>query len=126
MNLLDSNKMKNFVQSLENNEKVIAAILFGSYAKGKQRPNSDIDICIITKKGTLSHEIEHPLKDEGFDVHLFEKLPINIQFNIFSQGKLLIVNDKKEYLILRKKFLHFYRGNYPFFKKNMEKFLKNV
>lgn len=126
MNLLESKTFKDFLKNIKHNDKVIAVVLFGSYARKTQKENSDLDICIFAEKGTLSHEIDHPLRDEGFDVHLFEKLPINIKFNVFAEGKLLYVKDEKEYLSIRKKFLHFYRGNYPFFKKNQEKFIKNV
>lgn len=42
--------VKNYIQDLEQDGlKIERAIVFGSYAKGKQHKWSDIDVCIISK-----------------------------------------------------------------------------
>ena len=42
-------KLKAYVKELSRHYKIEVAILFGSYAKGSQHQDSDIDIAIISK-----------------------------------------------------------------------------
>ncbi len=45
------NEIDEYVQALkEDHLPIVKVILFGSYAKGKQRKGSDIDLCIISPK----------------------------------------------------------------------------
>ena len=59
-------------------------ILYGSYARGEERPDSDIDILVLVdKEGKLSFEeetkIAYPVYDVSFDV---DKL---ISVNIYTK-----------------------------------------
>lgn len=40
---------KNFIEELKNNPNVLGVILFGSWARGNNRPDSDVDLIIIQK-----------------------------------------------------------------------------
>lgn len=127
MNLDESKELEEIISKSKNNPNTIALILFGSYSKNKQKPTSDIDLAIIRKKGTQPNEfseINH--KDESFDITFFDKLPDNAKFSIITQGKILVINDKEEFKKIKRKFLHAYRDNYPFYQKNMKRMLKNV
>jgi len=42
---------ENFVKKLDTDENVLGVILFGSWARGNNRPNSDVDLIIIQKEG---------------------------------------------------------------------------
>jgi hypothetical protein len=42
---------KNFVARLENDDNVLGVILFGSWARGNNRAESDVDLIILLKKG---------------------------------------------------------------------------
>lgn len=69
---------------------VKAAILFGSCARGRQRPDSDIDICVITSGGN-----DEPLglSSETMDISLFHRLPVAVQYRVFRDGKVLFCKD---------------------------------
>ncbi|GBU23338.1 hypothetical protein R80B4_03255 [Fibrobacteres bacterium R8-0-B4] len=54
MNEKIKNELDRIVDTLAETGIVTKIILFGSYAKGEENPNSDIDLCILT-----------PVKDEG-------------------------------------------------------------
>lgn len=115
MNLLDSSDFKKIVEISKKNPNCIALILFGSYAKNTSKKTSDIDLCIIRKKDSMSNEFDElNFRDEKFDIHFFDKLPDYIKYRIFSEGKVLILNDSLEFFKIRKKFLHIYRDEYPF------------
>jgi predicted nucleotidyltransferase len=83
------------IDELAAREEVIAIILFGSVARGQAREISDIDICVVTKKGA-----PEPVKmdllsygSEKTDVSLFYDLPITIRFRVIREGKLLFCRD---------------------------------
>ena len=50
------NELDRIVNTLVNTGIVTKIILFGSYAKGEERPNSDIDLCVLTQVSD-----KHPL-----------------------------------------------------------------
>lgn len=127
MNLEKTKEFEKIINSSKNNPNIIALILFGSYAKNKQKENSDIDIAIIRKKNTMPHQFDElSFKNKQFDIVFFDRLPDIIKFNVFSEGKILIVNDSQMYKSIRRKFLHAFRDNYPYYQKNMKRMLENV
>ncbi|GBU22368.1 hypothetical protein R80B4_02276 [Fibrobacteres bacterium R8-0-B4] len=50
------NELDRIVNTLVGTGIVTKIILFGSYAKGEERPNSDIDLCVLTQVSD-----KHPL-----------------------------------------------------------------
>jgi len=71
----------------KTNEKLI--ILFGSYAKGLAKKDSDIDIYIETKKRSVKKEVE--------DIHS----KINVKIGVFDVKSPLIKEIINEHVILR-------------------------
>lgn len=69
-------------------------VIFGSYVDGGMRPNSDIDIAVISKQTDKSLNIKlwknllgkAPVK---FDLRIFELLPIYIQISIIENYKII-------------------------------------
>lgn len=47
MSILNNCELKDLIENAKNDSRVIGLILYGSYAKNKQKEFSDIDICII-------------------------------------------------------------------------------
>ena len=80
------------IDQLKKIESVKAAILFGSHAKGKQRRESDIDICVITEK---KDDKALELSSDKFDISLFDKLPLYIRYRVFKDGSILFNKDDK-------------------------------
>lgn len=70
--------------------------LFGSYAKGIEKPISDIDICVITTKNISKSKKEEILSYSGnlIDISIFWYLPITMKSKIFREGKLLFCRDE--------------------------------
>jgi len=83
------------ISKLQN---IVAIILFGSYAKGTQKPNSDYDIAVIVKnnnKKTIA--ILESMKTNKFDIISFNKIPLYVKYEVFKFGKILFVNDNKQF-----------------------------
>jgi predicted nucleotidyltransferase len=93
MNLLE--KYKNVINELKNNNYVEYIILFGSYAKNKVKPLSDLDICIIVRKNTPKEIIDDILSygTDELDISIFHKLPLSLQYKILVEGKVLYANS---------------------------------
>ncbi len=87
-----------FLEELKNNENVLGVILFGSWARGNNRPDSDVDLVVILKEGyrrtveyknNQAFEIIYITEKSALD---FWKSNIDDCFNLWSIAK--IVYDK--------------------------------
>lgn len=127
MTLIETEDFYKLIESAKKNPNTISLILFGSYARGDFKKNSDIDIAIFRKKGSLPSDFpELNFKDDKFDILFIDSLPSYIKFNVFSQGKILVQKDEKLYSIFKRRFLHKFRDEYPFFEKNMNKMVASI
>ena len=78
-------------------------LLFGSFAKGTNRPDSDIDLAYFSKEQLSSYErfiLEGELAEvAGREVDLIDLKPIDTAFTmqIFSQGIPIFIQDENEF-----------------------------
>jgi predicted nucleotidyltransferase len=88
-------QFKSLTAEIAKNEKVVAIILFGSLAKKRETPISDIDICIIGKglKERERAKIES-LGDEKIRIVFFDELPLPVRFRVFKEGRFLYLKDE--------------------------------
>lgn len=82
-----------------NNIEVEAVILFGSYARNRERPDSDIDIAIKPKRDITRSELMR-IQDEievkiDTDIHLINLNLIeeDFRYDILITGKEIYVED---------------------------------
>jgi len=100
------------ISILRKNNNVIAALLFGSRAKGTEKPNSDYDICVFLKDHERPKvwDIEK-LKTEIFDVIPDNKLPFHVKVEAFKYGKPIFIKDDEKYTELLYKNIVEYQDN---------------
>jgi len=88
----------------ENKEAVVAVYVFGSYAQGKERPSSDLDIGILLDRddqnvtqirNTFMAELARILRKDIHPVILNSANEALLK-QIFSKGKCIVVNDPKK------------------------------
>ena len=103
---------------------VSAVYLFGSYAKGKQRPYSDIDICVITKDS-----VDESVRDEilihaskTIETHILSDMPLNLQFRVFHEGKPIVINSNEKLLETRFNVMRAYQD----FRPRLEKYWRRI
>jgi uncharacterized protein len=82
-----------FERTVKKDDKVIAVLVFGSYARGEH--HRDIDICIVLDKKHAQSEMSRiklkfsSILPTKFDVKIFQQLPIYIRKRILKEGKIL-------------------------------------
>jgi len=93
------NTVKSVVKTIKKigGEKIGFIIQYGSTVTGEQTPLSDIDIAIYYN-GTKKQRFEFIITllgsvDNQFDIHIFQDLPLYIQQEVISKGKLLYQQD---------------------------------
>ena len=85
------------ISDLENIDSVFSVILFGSVARGENKPVSDIDLCILTEphlKNETKSEIASYGSD-GIDISFFWDLPSWIRYNVLREGRVLFNKNKE-------------------------------
>jgi predicted nucleotidyltransferase len=86
---------------LQTYDSVMFAYLFGSYAKGTYRENSDVDIAVymdnisLDKQLSLHHELEKSLKQDVDLVSLNDVKNIYLLEAIFRDGIVLKDHEKR-------------------------------
>ena len=118
---------KKITNYFKNKEAVIAVYLFGSYASGKVRACSDIDLAILfdsRDRATINRQLESYLTDLSRilrkDTHLtaMNFASEELLKQIYKKGKCLIVNDSKKLacftMTAYSKIVnfHYYRGQF--------------
>jgi predicted nucleotidyltransferase len=103
-------ELEKLVEKVKLYPEVIAIFIFGSYAKGLEKPLSDIDIAVILKD-RISKKLESDIGSmysEKIDLVLFHRLPLHIQFEIFKYGKEIFCRDREALLEIKRKVLRDY------------------
>ncbi|MEA3325443.1 MAG: nucleotidyltransferase domain-containing protein [Euryarchaeota archaeon] len=73
------------IEPFKKNKDVISIYLFGSYARGMEKPFSEIDICVIADKDADRDEmLSHPSKK--IDISIFHELPLGMRFRVLKEG----------------------------------------
>lgn len=91
MNSVELGEVRNSFETLEEKYEVI---MYGSQVEGGSRPISDIDIAVITRKGSREDNVKIqedllgilPLK---YDIRVFELYPIYIQISVIENYKVV-------------------------------------
>ena len=95
------------VEDLKKYPEVVAIVLYGSYAKGKEKPLSDIDIAVILKDQNLEAEVSS-FSSNVLDVVPFHRLPLYIKFEVLKHGKVLFLRDREDFTNVKRRILRDY------------------
>jgi len=82
-------KLRSIFENIQKNKKINLAILFGLYAKGIAKKNSDIDIYIEGSNIKLKKEIE--------DLNM----KLNVKIGKYNKNNLLIKEIEKNHVIIK-------------------------
>ena len=95
--------MKKILTKVQNIEKiakkmleiknVMAVYLFGSVARNKSGPLSDIDICIFGNLNEKEKNKALEASSDNLDISFFNDLPISIKFRVLKEGKPIAVKN---------------------------------
>ena len=96
-------KIKKIKEIILNKIEVDAIVLFGSYARHRERPDSDIDVAIkpITNiKENILLELQNTIEDEiDTDLHLInlDMVEEDFRYDILITGETLYARDEIEF-----------------------------
>lgn len=124
---MDKEKLDYIVKGLSKLPFVQAVILFGSQVKGNSRKDSDIDIAVLTKE--INSSIEAKIlgfSSEEFDISIFYKLPLIIQFRVIKDGKIIFIRDKDYYHDIKYEVIRRYLDFSYFINNFYRRVIKNV
>jgi len=103
-------RLKCLPQSLASLEQQISAvILFGSLAMNKQTPLSDVDLAVLYHKNLSLDELDRLhrqvmgmvtdlLQSDDIDIINLNTAPLAIQYGAIKQSKILLLNNREEYI----------------------------
>lgn len=92
------------VKYFSQDEEVMLAYLYGSYAKGNADIRSDVDIALlvrqkprlITKKEiAYALEIENIIKNTEVDVRILNDSPLAFQYQVVKKGRLIFCRNQR-------------------------------
>jgi len=90
--------IERLIASVRGDHAVLAAILFGSEARGDAHTQSDVDVCLVLQEdpaGTLSCSQQRLtyLGSSELDVHIFQQLPLHLRTRVLREGRVLFCRD---------------------------------
>ncbi len=90
-------KVREDLQFLCDDILVLGVLLYGSVAEGESNERSDIDICVVapsaSDKVKLSRWIMRNVKDERYDVRVFESMPLYLKMAVIVHGEVVHARD---------------------------------
>jgi len=91
--------LRGLIPILKDNHKIIFAYIFGSYAKGRAKERSDLDIAVWVKEPVDKLELITALGEavrKEVDVVILNTAPPLLRHQVMRYGKLLFCKDRKE------------------------------
>lgn len=101
-------ELSRVLKQAKKDREVIAVFLYGSFARGEQRKDSDIDLCLVLKenypKSKFTAKRLEYLKNvsENIDIQIFQQLPLYIRKEILKGKILLSKNEDRTYELVYK------------------------
>jgi len=116
---------------------IVLAYLYGSFAKGKEKEGSDIDIAILLKEDEYSTDplsvfgnvhgfarrIERLIKKE-IDIHILNRAPLSFSYIVVTTGVPIYISSKIALYRYQNKILGMFFDFRPFFEKYLLTVLK--
>ncbi len=90
-------KVREDLRFLFENRSVLGVLLYGSVVAGESTERSDIDICVVAPaagdKVAFSRWILSNVKDERYDVRVFELMPLYLKMEVVEHGEVVHARD---------------------------------
>ena len=87
---------------LNEREEVVYAILFGSAAEERMRPDSDVDIAVKLRRsmdplklGELAAKLEASI-GRAVQIVVLNEAPLTLRYEVFKSGLIVFVRDENE------------------------------
>jgi len=100
--MLESKKLKALKRYLEKEPSVVLAFLFGSFAKGREMEESDVDVAVYLREKERRKRIKiwldlQRILQREVNLVLLDEAPATLVASVFYNGIPLSIKDKKLY-----------------------------
>ena len=93
-------KVREDLRFLFDNKSVLGVLLYGSVVTGESNERSDIDVCVVAPSASdrveLSRWILANVRDERYDVRVFELMPLYLKMDVVTHGEVVHARDIHE------------------------------
>lgn len=114
----DNKELDKIISKLQQDEEVLAAILYGSALKSTNY--NDIDLALVTKIDSSPKSLKYLLQfPEKFDVHFLSEMPIIISKEAIK-GKILFNKDYSQLFDIYIKIIKEWGSFRPYYKLYLE------
>jgi hypothetical protein len=131
---MDVDKLRVFFAAQKS---VRLAYLFGSYAKGKVGPLSDVDVAVLLDRKLIKEErskmqleliaeISSLLKTDRVDLVVINDSPIDLNYEIIKHGKIVHVKDPGERVDMESMILSRYLDRRYYVQRGLNTFLGKI
>jgi predicted nucleotidyltransferase len=132
-----SEQMVAMAEYLSTVPKVVLGSLFGSYARGQGRPDSDVDCAILLADDTppgdtfdfrlrVMDGLARAIGRDDVDMAILNEAPLALTYRVLRDGKLLFCRDHAAYVRYRVRTLNLYFDFAPLLERHHAMFLKRV
>lgn len=116
---------------------ISAVLLFGSLATERETPLSDVDLAVLYSHSLDSLDIERVhfkvwdaitdlLETEDIDLINLNTAPLTMQYGVIKQAKLLVLNNKADYIDFWEQTVKYYLDFKPLLDECNEELLKSL
>ncbi|MBF0217674.1 MAG: nucleotidyltransferase domain-containing protein [Candidatus Omnitrophica bacterium] len=96
-----TDEIEALVKKANNDKCILSVVLYGSRSRGITDGYSDIDICLVLRKGrydplSLSRKKMQYLCEFDMDIQIFQQLPLYIRRRVIKDGRILFSADDDE------------------------------
>jgi uncharacterized protein len=116
---------------------VVLGFLFGSYARGQGRPDSDVDCAVLLADDApagsyfdlrlrVMDGLARAVGRDDVDVAILNEAPLALAYRVLRDGKLLFCRDHAAYVQHRVRTLNLYFDFAPLLERHQEMFLKRI
>ncbi len=93
--------LNTLVGKAKKDKKILAVMVFGSYARGEEYRDIDVALVLYPEKPKPLEASNIRIKYSGIsdklDVHVFQQLPLYIQKRILKEGKIILCKNENAF-----------------------------
>lgn len=135
--VISDDRMAAMAGYLSTVPEVVLGFLFGSYARGQGRPDSDVDCAVLLADDVppgaafdlrlgVMDGLARAIGRDDVDVAILNEAPLALAYRVLRDGKLLFCRDHAAYVQYRVKTLNLYFDFAPLLERHQAIFLKRV
>ncbi|GJL51973.1 type VII toxin-antitoxin system MntA family adenylyltransferase antitoxin [Candidatus Nitrospira salsa] len=110
--------LKQLVENVKTDERVLAVLLFGSQARGEAHARSDTDVCLVLAPNSDTPDESANVRltyvsSFDLDLHVFQALPLPVRPRVLKDGEVLFCRNSDQLYDIALRTIREYRDFRP-------------